>query len=399
MAELRLPISNVPAGGDYTAAFKLGSTGAEVQLLLDTGSSSLGVVPVPGHYDPDADTDLTGTDYAQDVIYGTGGWAGPVIETKVQIGDVVLPKAYVALIDAQYEGFGTADGIIGLAYNRLNPAFNIGSYLRAHGKQASYPWPFKVRNSRLGIRWLLRLLSRTPVEDLAAYFTALDSTGEVANVFAFYTLRSSPSLASQDPVSDPLNKGWFVLGGGPEQKGLYEGSFEKVAVVDDVYYNVELLAVQVGAGEETRVPAQAGEEAPSNAIVDSGTNLLPLNSAAYDALFNGLVELNSSFREAIEAGSTRQGFDQSQLNLDDWPPISFILRGSEADDVKLECAPSTYWQLDAPAAGRAAFKLADAGASMSILGLPLFNNYYTVFERSDDRTGVVSFAKLKAGQS
>ncbi len=397
MAEIRLPISNLPAGGDYTAAFKLGSTGAGVQLLLDTGSSSLGVVP--GHYSPDADTDLTGTEFAQDVIYGTGGWAGPVIETKVQMGEVVLPKAYVALIDAQYEGFGTADGIIGLAYNPLNPAFNIGSYLRAHGKQASYPWPFKVRNSRLGIRWLLRLLARMPVEELPAYFTALEATGEVANVFAFYTLRSSPSLANENPVSDPLNRGWFVLGGGPGQKDLYEGSFEKVAVVDDVYYNVELLAVQIGSGEETRVPPLEGEDAPSNAIVDSGTNLLPLNSEVYEALVKGLIEFKSSFREAIEAGSTRQGFDQSRLNLDDWPPISFVLRGSEADNVKLECAPSTYWQLDAAQAGRAAFKLADGGASMSILGLPLFNNYYTVFERSQDHTGVVSFAKLKAGQS
>jgi hypothetical protein len=51
---LRLPISNVPADGDYTAAIAVGSEGSTAHMLLDTGSSTLGIIP--GSYEPARDT-------------------------------------------------------------------------------------------------------------------------------------------------------------------------------------------------------------------------------------------------------------------------------------------------------------------------------------------------------
>jgi len=402
MPALRLPISNVPAGGDYTAAIKLGSAGTEVQVLLDTGSSSLGIVPNAQRYEPSTDESLTTTALAQDVVYGTGGWAGPVVKTQVAMGSAAPVDAYVAVIDEQYEGFGEADGIMGLAYNSLNPARDLSGYLRTHGgKTSSYPWPFQVRDSKLGVERVARLLSSMPVEDLPPYFTALESTGQVANVFAFYTQRSVVRMATGSPASDPLNQGWFILGGGPEQNDLYEGDFKDVAVVDDNYYNVELLAVQIGEAAESPVAPLSAEDAQagSNAIVDSGTNSLALTTEVFETLVNGLSAMNAAFGAAIEAGSSREGIDQTQLDLDEWPTISFILRGPSGNRVKLDCAPSTYWQFDAPQAGRAAFLIGNGGMELSILGLPLFNNYYTVFEREPDRTGLVRFAKLKPVQT
>jgi hypothetical protein len=333
MAALRLPISNVPAGGDYTAAIKLGSTGAEVQVLLDTGSSSLGIVPNAQRYEPGADKSLTTTTLAQDVVYGTGGWAGPVVKTVAAMGGAPAVDAYVAVIDEQYEGFGEADGIMGLAYNALNQAHDISAYLRTHGgKTSSYPWPFQVRDSNIGVERLAKLLAKMPLKDLPPYFTALESGGAVANVFAFYTLRSVVSKATGDPAGDPLNKGWFILGGGPEQDDLYEGNFEDVAVVDDNYYNVELLAVQVGNADPTPMAPLAAEDAQagSNAIVDSGTNSLALTTEAYEALVDGLGKSNRAFADAIDAASQSGTIDQKQLKLEDWPPISFIGRAGEA---------------------------------------------------------------------
>jgi hypothetical protein len=67
--------------------------------------------------------------------------------------------------------------------------------------------------------------------------------------------------------------------------------------------------------------------------------------------------------------------------------------------VKLEVKPETYWQTDAPKAGYATAVLQGdngQGGGQSILGLPLMNNYLTVFDRSVDRgMGVISFAKIK----
>ena len=55
----------------------------------------------------------------------------------------------------------------------------------------------------------------------AGYFTTLEEEQVTRNIFAFYTLRSIPSMASANPAADPLNSGIFVLGGGLDQADLY----------------------------------------------------------------------------------------------------------------------------------------------------------------------------------
>jgi hypothetical protein len=114
-----------------------------------------------------------------------------------------------------------------------------------------------------------------------------------------------------------------------------------------------------------------------------------------EAVTQGLTGVNPAFAAAIESGSQGEGIDQAQLNLEDWPTISFILRGPNGEQVKLSCAPSTYWQFDVGSAGHAVFLIGNSGMALSILGLPLFNNYYTVFNRSEDGTGVIRFATIK----
>jgi hypothetical protein len=85
----------------------------------------------------------------------------------------------------------------------------------------------------------------------------------------------------------------------------------------------------------------------------------------------------------------------SSLDLTSWPNISFVLQGETGADVSLTCAPSTYWQTDAPQQGQAMFQINDGGSlPQSILGLPLFNNYYTVFDRTQDPYGAVRFAPI-----
>ena len=42
---IRIPINNVKGGGDYTGEISVGSQGAIANVILDTGSSTLAVVP------------------------------------------------------------------------------------------------------------------------------------------------------------------------------------------------------------------------------------------------------------------------------------------------------------------------------------------------------------------
>jgi hypothetical protein len=239
-----------------------------------------------------------------------------------------------------------------------------------------------------------------PQDDIPPYFTEVESNGITANKFAFYTLRSVPSLAGGGNVADnALNKGFFILGGGEEQTDLFSGAFLSVDVVDDAWYNTNLKAIQVDGCKPVNaapLPTKFQQSMISNSIIDSGTNSLAVAQDVLSAILQSLNSLNPQFVQLIEqAVKQREGIPASQLNLSKWPDISFILTGENGQDVKLTCSPQTYWQVDAPKAGQAMFQINDMGSVQSILGLPLLNNYYTVFDRSLDSYGAIRFAPIK----
>src|SRR5215472_10377692 len=81
---LRIDITNVLTGNDYSAHLVIGSKGAVANVILDTGSSTLAVEP--SVYSGAGDTLLKPTTLIQLVTYGTGGWAGPVVDTTLTFG-------------------------------------------------------------------------------------------------------------------------------------------------------------------------------------------------------------------------------------------------------------------------------------------------------------------------
>jgi hypothetical protein len=398
----RIPITNVYGGGDYTAQLAAGSKGTLVNLILDTGSSTIAVQTT--RYDPTTDAALQPTPYAQEVMYGTGGWAGPLVTTTLSLGTsgdaIKLANAYLAVADDQLpNNFGSADGILGLAYKGLNQAYNMTAYLQQQNVNpaVTYPWPFPIANSNAALAQLQSILQALRFDDIPPYFDEVESQGITANKFAFYTLRSFPSLATADPASDRLNNGFFILGGGEEQTDLYTGSFVNVDVLDDFYYNVNLIAVQVGKAAPVAaapLPTRFKQTQKSNAIVDSGTNSLFVATDVYKTILDGLTALNPQFPKLIQKAA-KNGIPTSQLNLGHWPTISFILTGDNGQNVTLTVTPQTYWQVDVPTAGHAIFNVGNGGLPQSILGLPLMNNYYTVFDRSQDAYGVIRFAPIK----
>ena len=396
---LRIPITNVYGGGDYTAPVTIGSQGAVANVILDTGSSTLAVVP--GAYDPSADSSAQPTALAQDVIYGTGGWTGPVITTSVSMGtgsQSVSADVNMAITDEQEAGnFGSADGILGLAFNSLNQAYNLQAYLTQQGiNPVTYPWPFPINNSSAAVQQFAQFLSRMPQEDLPPYFTALETQGITKNLFSFYTLRSVPSARTANPATDALNGGFFIMGGGPEQADLYTGQFSRVNVVNDLWYNTDLLAIQVAGGQQIAVqplPQQYAKSMISNSIIDSGTNGLVVAPDVYQAIVSSLSQVNPAFGNLINQAS-QQTIPNGNVNLDQWPDINFILQGEDGNPVTLSCSPQTYWQTDAGTPGQAIFQISNSQMPQSILGLPLMNNYYTVFDRTQDAYGAIGFAPI-----
>lgn len=407
---LRLDITNVFSGNDYSAQLSIGSKGAVANVILDTGSSTLAVEP--SVYSGVSDDVLKPTTLMQLITYGTGGWAGPVVKTTLALGSgasqVVLPSCPIAITTVQESGnFRGISGIMGLAYNGLNNAFDFGTYLGAQGKASTYPWPFgKIWTSFLsGFRNLLQRARAVAVE-VKPYFDQVEEGGVVANKFAFYTLRSWVSMRHGTTVeaaaTDPLNKGYFILGGGEEQIDLYTGGFVTAKVLHDLYYNTNLKSVRVDgclAHQAAPLQSQYTSTSISNSIVDSGTSDLSVAQDVYDAILQGFQQRDPAFSQAVQtAVNSNNGVPVASLDLAKWPIIYFTLEGENGQDVELSCAPQTYWQTDFPAVGRAVFQISGPldAANQSILGLPLMNNYYTVFDRTLDINGVVRFAKIKA---
>jgi hypothetical protein len=164
-----------------------------------------------------------------------------------------------------------------------------------------------------------------------------------------------------------------------------------------MYYNTNLKSIIVGNSAPIPVtPSTKASGNASNSVVDSGTNGIMLVQSIFEEVAKRLTPAaDSALTDAMRAGYIAL----SKLDLSTWPTITFVLEGALGKDVTLEVAPDTYWQTNSPQAGYATaviFGDNGQGGGQSILGLPLMNNYYTVFDRSVNKgLGVVSFAKIK----
>jgi hypothetical protein len=377
---IQVPITNVFMDGDYTGTIYVGSQKKPLNVILDTGSSTLAVDGTK--YDVTKDKTAKITDIAQEVSYADGSnWVGAVVLTDVSVGlgkPVVLPQVNVAVAyHASSTMFRQSQGILGLAYTKLNNGFIM-------------PGP------TIPPKYTFNQIQAGKVTYIEPYFTELESAGLVANKFAFYTRRSMINLATSDPATDPLNNGYLILGGGEEYTNLYTGSFQVARVVHDLYYNTNLKSVTVGNGTPIEVsPPTKASGNISNSIVDSGTNSILLDQKLFDEIAKQFSSSDdTTLEDALQAGYVHM----SKLNLADWPPITFTLEGALGSDVNLVVTPETYWQTNAPKRGYATtaiFGDSGQGGGQSILGLPLMNNYFTVFDRSVDKgLGAISFAKM-----
>lgn len=406
-----IPVTNVYAKGGFTAKVKVGSQGATANLILDSGSSTL--VVQGEDYDPADDTQLQPTSLAQDITYGMGGWFGPVVQTKVAMGDgpfsVDIKDAHVAVTRKEQKGcFGDADGIFGLAYYELNPAYDLSEYLIENkvDPAKTYPWFLAQDEQDDTVRELKKFLSQYPSSHIKPYFTQLEEEGVVGNQFALLIHRSSIYQTSEKkPLQvlkhHPLNNGIFVMGHPRFHEHLYQGNFKQVKVLDDKYYNVNIKSMQVGNNEPIPAPQleKKHQNYGTNGIVDTGASAIVLPKAFFDQMLSELIKINSTFESALEPYKTfdgvEKGIDINQINLEQWPDIHFTLEGIEGEDVTLTLQPENYWQTHAPEPGQISFQFVflEKWPNQCILGLPLMTNHFTIFDRQQQDKGVILFAQ------
>jgi len=374
---VRVPITNIYMGGDYTGRILVGPKEQPMNVILDTGSSA---VALDGKkYHPQLAGGDKSTDLAQTDSYGdNSSWTGAVIKTTISVGDgaaaVALPGGNAAIAySASANMFQSADGILGLAYAPLDDAFTMQQDTWKHQYTSA-----QVRAGKKG--------------DLAPYLTQLMDAGITSDITAFLTRRSFIHVGGGD-ANDLLNQGWMIVGGGEESTDLYTGSFQTVKVVSDAWYSTNLKAVIVGTGDPIVARIQGPKGMPSNSIVDSGTNSLNLGSQMLQAMLTKF----SSAQQALlnQAINDQKLVSAADLNLAGWPTLTFVLQG-EAGDVSLQVSPSDYWQVNTQNVGAAAAAITVGDPGFAILGLPLMNGYFTIFDgEADGGRGVIKFATRK----
>jgi hypothetical protein len=376
-AALRIPITNTLTGNDYTLALTVGGT--QLNVLLDTGAGLL--VVDGGGYDPSADPVAKTTPLLQTAPFQTGSFMAAVVVTSIGLPTAgtatVLPNANLAVTYQETSGiFGNADGILGLAYAALDTAYRMPA--------DTFKTKYQADQLRLG-----------QPADLEPFVSQLATAGLAPETFAFAVRRSMTSQALDDPTSDPLNNGLFILGPGSGCTDLYSGAFANVAVVHEQYYHTNLLSIQVGGGTIAVPPAAPGGRVFSNSIIDSGASILKLDQGLYGKIIAAFAAVNPAFAEALQANAGR-GCDQRTLKLAAWPPLDLTFQGADGAPATIQIAPEDYWQFDCGQKGLAvAMMSGDNGAlaGQSILGLPVFTGHFVVFDRTaNNGHGVIGFA-------
>ena len=377
MAIARVPITNVYMGGDYTAAIQVGPHKRVMNVILDTGSSALAL---DGHkYKPDLKHGDRSTNLAQTDSYGDGSsWTGSVFKLAISIGEggseVTLPDANAAIAYQQSASmFRSADGILGLAYAPLDDAFQMPQDTWAHKYSST-----QVRGG-----------TRT---NLVPFLTQLAGEHVTFDIISFVTRRSFVHEGGGD-AADPLNQGWMIVGGGEEATDLYSGDFQSVKVVSDDWWCTVLKSVTVGDGEPIAARLQGPQGMPSNSIIDSGTNSLNISPQMLDAII-------ARFSPAQQALLSRSIHDEqlvavADLDLASWPDLTFVLEGADGTDVSLVVRPSDYWQVDTERVGAALAAITVGQPGLAILGLPIMNGYFTIFDgEAAGGKGVIKFATV-----
>jgi len=379
-AYARIPITNVHGDGDYTGQIQVGPDRRTMNVLLDTGSSQLALDA--RKYQPSNQDQPT--NLAQDCLYSDGSkWVGAVFKMTVSAGawgvPIVLKKANVALAYRSSGGmFDGIDGILGLAYSALDDARLM----------RDDPWTRRHTNlGRHGVR-----------KKLKPYLTQLERLGVVSDRFAFYTRRSMVRVGHGHPADDIMNQGLLVIGGssdGRESTDLFQGRFQTARVLARDYYNTNLKSIAVGRAAPIPVRPTHSKALPSNSIVDSGTTAIYFPKRLLERMVAQFEpEQQKMLRRALHGYAVMA----RDLDLAKWPDITFVLEGRKRGrDARLKVKACDYWQVDAWRKGHAltAFGESSPGDGI-ILGLPLMNGYFTIFDGEADRgRGEIRFAIRK----
>jgi hypothetical protein len=338
-------------GTGYTVGVTIGGT-QQFQLLLDTGSTSLGVASstcsscnVSPKYAPGSNAVDLG--HMTESQYDQGSWTGEVYKDSVVVASASPAEVDLAAIDSQSMFLnpiqcdsknGGLEGVIGFA-----PALDA-------------------------------------VPGTNGYFDQLVAAGSVPNVFATELCDTGGTLwlGGYDPASTTA---------APQYVPLLTDPFSTP------YYAVDLTSVTVNG---TTVPIASTQYKDS--VVDTGTSVFLLGTTAFSALSAAIAE-STAFQSMVGSASVfsegctqSSAFSATKAALDAALPALTL---SFASGATVQALPTESYLVQVlsgvwcPALGEQA-QSEDSFPLASILGAAVLRSSVVIFDRANKRIGFAS---------
>ena len=324
-----------PLEGSAAAGYQAEVTiaGQTLHVTIDSGSSTFAVVTAPTS--ADCAQWYTGVCNGTWVTanYGHGSWSGQLCSgADVTLGGLAAGEPSFVGIAVQTDNF----------LNNCNPA---GTGV--------------VEEGIIGVAYP-SLVSAPLTQTL---LQALVATSNIANMFSMQCCGWDGATAGT---------GTLVVGG--TDPSMYSGTIEYVSVVDQSYYCVTMTSPSTSGG--TGNSCSSG-----NAIIDSGTGTIVLTAEAFETLMQPVASaLGISTTDLASHSYSAQAIAMA-------PDISIEFEGG----VRLTIPPSRYFQ-PTPGRGSYCYMLYVSSGTSNIIGQPLLESYYTVFDQEYHRVGFAPIA-------
>lgn len=341
------------SGRGYYMEMLIGSPGQKLNILVDTGSSNFAVAAAPHpfitHY---FNTALSSTYQSVGrtvaVRYTQGNWEGELGNDYVSIprgpnGTIVINIAAILSSDGFFLPNVNWQGILGLAY------------------------PMLAR----------------PDSSVEPFFNSLVQQLQIPDIFSLQMCGAGLSASS---TADPAG-GSLIMGG--VEPTLYQGSVWYTPIVEEWYYQVEVLKLEVG---DQNLDLDCREYNMDKAIVDSGTTLLRLPVNVFNAVVEAITRssLIQDFSSGFWDGTKLACWIKGETPWRFFPKLSIYLRATNtSQSFRITILPQLYIQPITDVDGTLdCFRFGvSSSANGLVIGATVMEGFYVVFDRAQRRLG------------
>ncbi|MCI4390675.1 hypothetical protein PGIGA_G00125370 [Pangasianodon gigas] len=341
------------AGRGYYLQMVIGTPGQTLNILVDTGSSTFAVAAashpyISTYFNRALSSTYRTSGMSVSVRYTQGDWQGELGSDFVTIpqgpnGTILINIAAILTSDGFFLPGINWQGILGLAYPLLaRPDPSVEPFFDSLVKQTGIPDVFSLQMCGAGI--------------------------------------------SASTATNPAD-GSLIMGG--LEPTLYRGSMWYTPVLQEWYYQVEVLKLEVG-GENLNLDCR--EYNSDKAIVDSGTTLLRLPVKVFDAVVEAITQMSmiQDFSSGFFSGTKLACWMKGESPWGFFPKISIYLRATNtSQSFRLTILPQLYIQLVADVDGTLnCFRFGISSSTNGlVIGATVMEGFYVAFDRAHKQVG------------